>query len=166
MPRVKRILVPTDFSTPSNLAVNYAIEMAYRFGATVHLLHAVESAALTTYPDGFFAEPVALRQQRREDAERQLTDAAARCQAARVRVTLRVVDGPPAASIIDEATMIGADLIVMGTQGRRGVAHLLLGSVAERVVRSAPCAVLTVRDTMHVVDVLNAGEAKCELALA
>lgn len=167
MPRVKRILVPTDFSTASNLAINYAIEMAYRFNASIHLLHVLEEGPLAVYPDGFFAEPVALHQQRTLDAECQLTEAGARCLAARVRVTLNVTDGSPAVAIINKATKLGADLIVMGTHGRRGVAHLLLGSVAERVVRTAPCAVLTVRDTRHVVDVANAQEeATTEPALA
>ena len=79
---------------------------------------------------------------------------AVRCAALPVPATIEVAVGRPARVIIETATNRGTDLIVMGTHGRSGVAHLVLGSVAERVVRTAPCAVLTVRDTSRIADAI------------
>lgn len=155
MPDIKRILVPTDFSTISDLAVSYAIDLATRYGASIHLVHVVEEMYFgSAYPDGFFAELPAVRARLIEEAETRLTQAAARCQAAGLAVTTQVAEGRPARIIASMATNRGADLIVMGTHGRSGVAHLVLGSVAEHVVRTAPCPVFTVRDTARVADTL------------
>ncbi|MGQ0736733.1 MAG: universal stress protein [Acidobacteriota bacterium] len=146
MPDISRLLVPTDFSAPSDLALDYAINVATRFGASVHLLHVLEDPVLTTaYPDGYFAELPALRQQMTDEAERRLALAAEKCRKAKLAVTSAVAVGKPHATIVREAAGHGADLIVMGTHGRSGFAHLVLGSVAERVLRSASCPVLTIR---------------------
>ena len=90
-----------------------------------------------------------------EEASRRLTDIVR--TAARPNLTTEVLVGWPVGAIVQDATLRDADLIVMGTHGRSGLAHALLGSVAERVLRTAPCPVLTVRDTSRVGDVL-AGE--------
>lgn len=157
MPKIKRLLVPTDFSNTSDLAVGYAIDLAHRYGASIHLVHVVEDASfMNTYPDGFFAELPALRDRLMAEAEARLTDTVDRCSAASVAVTRQVVDGRPARVIVQIAGERGTDLIVMGTHGRSGVAHLLLGSVAEHVVRTAPCPVFTVRDTARVADAVAA----------
>ena len=150
MPQIKRILVPTDFSNTSDLAVGYAIDMAGRYSASIHLVHVMEDMYfMNAYPDGFFAELPALRAKLMADAESRLGEAADRCTAASVAVTRQVTDGRPARVIVEMAGARGTDLIVMGTHGRGALTHMFLGSVAEKVVRSAPCPVLTIRHPMH-----------------
>lgn len=157
MPNIKRILVPTDFSTTSDLAVAYAIDMAARYGAAIHLVHVVEDMYFTNvYPDGFFAELPALRARLMAEAETRLGEVADRCSTASVAVTREIIDGRPARAIVEIAAARGTDLIVMGTHGRGGVAHFLMGSVAEQVVRTAPCPVFSVRDTARVADAVAA----------
>jgi nucleotide-binding universal stress UspA family protein len=159
---IKRMLVPTDFSTTSDLAVGYAIDLAKRYGASLHLLHVVEDAYLAhAYPDGYFAELPGIHAKLRADAEQRLTEVFTRCTAAAVPVTRQVVDGRPARLIAETAKALGTDLIVMGTHGRSGVAHFIMGSVAEHVVRTAPCPVFTVRDTTRVADVLAQEQRAC-----
>jgi nucleotide-binding universal stress UspA family protein len=157
MSEIKRMLVPTDFSTTSDIAFNYAIDMAVRHGATLHLLHVIDDASFATaYPDGFYVELPGLRAQMVEEAGGRLEQMVARCNEAGVMATHQVAVGRPARTTIEMAKGRGTDLIVMGTHGRSGFAHLVLGSVAERVVRAAPCAVLTVRDTSRTADVVAA----------
>lgn len=157
MPAIKRMLVPTDFSPASDIALTYAIDMALRHGAAIHLLYVVdEGSAATAFPDGFYVELPGLRAKLVDDATRRLTELTQQCAAASVPATFDVVTGRPAPMIAQEATARGTDLIVMATHGRSGVAHLLLGSVAERVLRTAPCPVLTVRDTARVADAVAA----------
>lgn len=153
MAQIKRMLVPTDFSPASDLALEYAVDMAFRCGASIHLLHVLEDPVLTTaYPDGYFVELPDLLKQMTEDAERRLRDAAKMCATANVDATTQVIIGRPARSIAQEAADRGVDLIVMGTHGRGGFAHLVLGSVAERILRIAPCPVLTVRETKQITE--------------
>lgn len=157
MPQIKRILVPTDFSYTSDLAVEYAIDLARKFGASIHVLHVVEDVNFTTvYPDGFFAELPTLRAQLMSQAQSRIAETASRCATANVTVTTQVTDGRPTPVITEIAALRGTELIVMGTHGRGGVAHMVMGSVAERVVRTAPCPVFTVRDTMRVADAITA----------
>lgn len=155
MSRIRRMVVPTDFSPASDIAFLYALDLAAREGATLHLLHVIDDAMFATaYPDGFYTELPGLRTQVIGEAQKRLDDLAARCEAAKVMVTTDVLVGRPAAGVAQEATARGADLIVMGTHGRSGFAHLMLGSVAERVLRMAPCPVLTVRDTSRAADLI------------
>lgn len=157
MSLIKRMLVPTDFSPASEIAFAYAVDMATRQGCTVHLLNVIDDASFATaYPDGFYVELPGLRTQLVDEATGRLDAMAARCRAAGVSATTEVSVGRPARVIAETATVRGTDLIVMGTHGRSGFAHLVLGSVAERVVRVAPCPVLTVRDTSRVADTLAA----------
>ena len=157
MSEIKRMLVPTDFSPASDIAFNYAIDMAARQGATIHLLHVIDDASFATaYPDGFYVELPGLRAQLTEDATRRLQEMATRCASGDVMATIEVAVGRPARVVTDIAKAQGTNLIVMGTHGRSGFAHLVLGSVAERVVRTAPCAVLTVRDTSPLADAIAA----------
>ena len=161
MSAIKRILVPTDFSPPSQIALEYAVDLAQRVGAAIHLMHVLEDQAFgAAYPDGFFAELPGVRAQMLEHAHRQLGDCIARCKDANVEVTSQVVFGRPASAMCEQAQRRGTDLIVMGTHGRSGFAHLLLGSVAERVIRMAPCPVLTLRDTARVADMVPADSLK------
>lgn len=136
------ILVPTDFSYASDAALGYARMLAARFGAALHLLHVVDEPG--SWSEVYAALPeIQLRLS--ADAAKRL-EAMAACLPPPVQATSAVVCGAPVPSIVKVAESKGADLIVMGTHGRRGMGHLLLGSVAERVVRLAPCPVLTVRE--------------------
>jgi nucleotide-binding universal stress UspA family protein len=119
------------------------------------LLHVIDDASFATaYPDGFYVELPGLREQLFDEATRRLEEMARRSAAAGIPATLEVAVGRPAPVMNEIAKARGTDLIVMGTHGRSGVAHLLIGSVAERVVRTAPCAVLTVRETCRTADVI------------
>jgi nucleotide-binding universal stress UspA family protein len=143
----KRILVPTDFSDASHLALNYAIDLARRYDASIELLHVIdEPSYVTAYPDSYFAGLPDLLKQVQQDAERQLAETGQTCAAANVPFTTQVLAGRAAATIVQHATDKDSDIIVMGTHGRGGIEHLFLGSVAERVIRSASCPVLTVRE--------------------
>jgi len=142
---LKNILVPTDFGEPSGQALEYGRHFARQFGARLHVLHTVENVMI---PGG--AEvPVAAVQQVEQGLEsvghRQMEAAITADDRASLQV-VTVVRGARAAAIdiIDYAREEQIDLIVMGTHGRGALQHLLMGSVAERVVRSAPCPVLTV----------------------
>jgi universal stress protein A len=146
-PGVARILVATDFSETSALALDYARAMAGRFRASIHLLHVLDEPPTlpTLGSDMFAADVTAFCATRHERARQHLQRLLTVEEGARFAATGAVRTGRAADTICDVAIERGADLIVMGTHGRSGVAHLLLGSVAEKVVRLAPCAVLTVR---------------------
>ena len=157
MARVKRLLVPSDFSPTSDIAFDYALDMAAREGASIHLLHVIEDANFAAAcPDGLYVELPGLREQLTAGARRRLEGAVLQCAAVNVVATTQVLVGRPASSITDEANGRGSDLIVMGTHGRSGFAHLVLGSVAERVLRTAQCPVLTVRDSSRAADIIAA----------
>jgi nucleotide-binding universal stress UspA family protein len=157
MSRVKRLLVPTDFSPTSGIAFNYALDMAAREKASLHLLHVIEDASFAAaYPDGLYVEFPGMREQLTGEAQKRLDAVADACAAAEVEVTTQVLVGRPSECITGEANTRGSDLIVMGTHGRGGFAHLMLGSVAERVLRTAQCPVLIVRDTSRAADIIAA----------
>jgi len=145
----KTILVPTDFSHGARVAVAMAADLARKFGSTLILHHTSElprglEPDHTVFPQGS-VEPIAIEAFLRMSAMQHLEHDAAALKDVPVR--LRVDLGPPSVRILAAATEVGADLIVMGTHGRTGLRHLLLGSVAEKIVRSAPMPVLTVRTT-------------------
>jgi universal stress protein A len=157
MTAIKRMLVPTDFSPASDLAFAYAVDMAAREGSTLHLLHVLDEASFATaYPDGFYVELPGVRAQLTDEANARLKEMVGRCAAVNVEATTELAVGRAARVIVQTATTRGTDLIVIGTHGRSGFAHLMLGSVTERVVRMAPCAVLTVRDTSRIADAIAA----------
>lgn len=135
----RTIVVTTDFSANSAVAVGPALEIARKFGGRLVLIHALEGAS----PD---PEVVALELAGMAAmAKEQLQEFGAREIADRVAWEAEVVFGPAYVAITDAAARRGADLIVLATHGRTGLRHLLLGSVAERVARTAACPVLTVR---------------------
>ena len=141
MPAIKRILSPYDFSETSAAAVRYGLAVARTYGARVILLHVGTQAHAdlgTEFPLGLEG---AVEDAVRERLLRILTPA----EQSEFKPELAVRPGVPAAEIVQYAEDQNVDLIVMGTHGRGGMAHLVLGSVAERIVRGAPCAVLTVR---------------------
>jgi nucleotide-binding universal stress UspA family protein len=141
--RFRTLLVPMDFSDHAGLALDLAIELARRGGVTIHLLHAYE-IPLGTIPPYGVAVPESLLAQVRDAAARRLAKAAAKVEAAGIACQTHVVHAPAADAIVEAAGSLGADLIVMGTRGLTGIKHVLLGSVAERTARQAPCPVLTV----------------------
>jgi nucleotide-binding universal stress UspA family protein len=135
---IHHILVPTDFSASSRQAMTYAFELAQKVGAKLSLLHVIEVPV--------YAIAVSLPlQDLEQDARRALARLLLEAEAAHVDVTRLVAMGVPYEKILETATAEQVDLIVMATHGRTGLRHLAMGSVAERVVRMAPCPVLTIR---------------------
>lgn len=141
---VKRILVPTDFSDPSTEAVGTAIALAQQAGAVVDLVHvAVETSFALPPPVDVASIPVDMAKLM-ERATQILSVEEDRVRAAGLRCETAMLVGRPDAEIVARANATGAELIVMGTHGRSGLAHALLGSVAERVVQHSHCPVLIV----------------------
>lgn len=141
--KLQEILVPTDFSEYSKKALKYAVSVAEQFGAKITLLHVIEPAV--TYPDAGY--PVLVESDRIMPAARAVADQICEeenCNPQLFRETL-VQEGIPYQEITNTAKTLKADLIVIATHGRTGLAHVLLGSTTERVVRHAPCPVLVVR---------------------
>jgi universal stress protein A len=141
-----RILVPTDFSDASDSALDYGKALATHFGASLYLIHVVEDpiAATAFGVEGYIAEAPGFGAALRADAERRLAVRLTPAERSRLRASAELLSGRCAPTIVNAAVDRDIDLIVMGTHGRTGVAHALMGSVAERVVRTAPCPVLTV----------------------
>lgn len=145
-PTIARILVPTDFSPTSDAALDFAKTIARTFGASLHLVHVFEDPAVAGgFPEAYAPLPPDMRAALVEDANTQLAKRLSDEERERYRATTTIVSGVGATAIVEYAQEHDVDLIVMGTHGRTGMAHLLIGSVAERVVRLAPCPVLTVR---------------------
>ena len=144
---LKHILVATDFSEPSDTALAYGRELASRFGATLHVLHVAEDVFLSTIGAGnYLAIAPDVQQQIEDDARKRLHELVIDTdRSGPATVPAVVVASSPAMAIIEFARAHDIEMIVMGTHGRGGFAHLVMGSVAERVVQLAPCPVLTVR---------------------
>ena len=147
MPTIRNILVPTDFSEPSKCALNYARDLADAYRASLHVLHVIEDpfagggiymGMITAVPPGYFEH---LDQQVRARLVSLMTEADIRKYSAVFASRF----GQPVAEILNYVSEHGAiDLIVIATSGHGAVARLVLGSVADKLVRSAPCPVLTV----------------------
>lgn len=140
------ILVPVDFSQASHLALHCAVDLAKRLDGSIHVLHVVEDPPATGLIAEAYVGLATLRQNRRVEARRRMTELLATLHGA--RFSDEVVMGSVARTIADTANDRHADFIVMGTHGRTGLAHALLGSVAEDVIRIAPCPVMTVRQDL------------------
>jgi nucleotide-binding universal stress UspA family protein len=143
--QLKRILVPLDFSPPSRRALRFAREWAARFGSEIYLLHVIEPTntygllgtepIMMPIPAPDFHEPA--RAELEKFVHQEFPDSA--------KVSVHLRDGVAYDEIAIAAREFGADLIIIATQGRTGLSHALMGSTAERVVRHAPCPVLTLR---------------------
>ena len=147
---VKRILCPVDFSESSDHACRYAVAFASSFNSELTLLHVVAPpiAALPgdhLVPDMMQADIEAIAEASRNRLAQQVGD----FEQEGLDVQSKVVSGIPFLEVIRFSKEWDADLIIMGTHGRAGLQHLLIGSVAERVVRKAPCPVLTVKHPQH-----------------
>jgi len=144
MKAITHILVATDFSDSADEALTYALTLADQVGATARLVHVFDDpGAIGLYSEGYVPMPAETRAEILAEIRRQLTARAA--ATGRKDLPSEVLTGAPARTIVDAARQHQCDLIVMGTHGRHGMAHLLLGSVAERVVRTAAGPVLVVR---------------------
>ena len=144
MSAIRTILVPIDFSSHSLAALERALDLARQSGSSVHLLHCYEIPT-PGFDQYRLALPETVWERIREGAERRLTELVEKAATMGLAVTSELCADPPGQSIGAVAHRIGADLVVMGTHGNTGVKHLLLGSVAERTVRTAPCSVLVVK---------------------
>jgi universal stress protein A len=142
---IKSILVPTDFSEPASAALRWARTLAAEFKGQLHLLHVVAEPYLYPWGSELSAFPLAdVMAQSEQAAKTQLQTLAASAELPVDRLTTATALGTPVDRILDYASANGIDLIVMGTHGRGVVGHMLLGSVAERVVRRSSVPVLTV----------------------
>jgi nucleotide-binding universal stress UspA family protein len=144
---ITKILVPVDFSPHAERAFRYAATLAHRLGAELALLHVVEDpfASGAWGAEAYVPNVPELLESLISGAERQLTTLKESAAAPGPTATTAVLTGSPSNAIVEHAKDGGFDLIVMGTHGRTGLAHAVMGSVAERVVRKAPCPVLTLR---------------------
>jgi nucleotide-binding universal stress UspA family protein len=147
---LKTILVATDFSEPSDAALAYGRELARNFGARLVVLHVANNIVAYGGGDGVVIMEPQLQSQIEAVARQRLDSLISNDDREQLGAsTVMLVSNATSQAITDYATEANIDLIVMGTHGRGAVAHLLMGSVAERVVRTAPCPVLTVRHPEH-----------------
>ena len=150
MVSLKNILVPTDFGEAADAALMYARELAGRFGATLHVLHVADSIFQRTYGETYGPLAVDMQHDLEEAARKQLDELLIDSDGSGPPTRRAILtSSSPTFTIVEYAKDNAIDLIVMGTHGRGALAHLVMGSVAERVVRLAPCPVLTVRHPEH-----------------
>ena len=153
MVNIKTILLPTDGSECSAKAMAYALSFAKQYGARVVALHVIdqrwEEQTRVAFAEVGQDLTRKIRDGYAEEARRILREVAEAGAKAGAPVETRVVTGIPSEDIVRVGKDLPADVIIMGTHGRTGISHLFLGSVAERVVRRAPCPVLTVRKEEH-----------------
>lgn len=141
----KKILVPLDFSDYTDEIITVAVRIAEKFGSAIHLLHVIPNMDYFTPYESFLSTENLVNVQR--DIEREVgKDMEARAKSIKdIPVTKVIHTGAAFLEIIDYVRAEKIDLVVMGTHGRGGLEHILIGSVAEKVVRKSPCPVLTVR---------------------
>ena len=145
---IRNILVPTDFSEGSAAALEHARELAAAFGASLHLMHVVQNPFATgAYMEMYAPLGPEYFERLEADARARLEDCLSAQDKDRYRAVLATRSGVPAEQILERLREKPAiDLVVMATHGRGGVPRLVMGSVAERVLRAAPCPVMTVRE--------------------
>jgi universal stress protein A len=147
--KLRNILVPIDFSPSSNKALNYALSFAEQFGAKLTLINVVEPAVYPTELGYVPIEIDALHRGMQNTAREKLAELTAKRVSGAFRANALVRVGRPHIEITAAAKELRADLIVIATHGYTGLKHAIMGSTAERVVRHAPCPVLTVREKEH-----------------
>ena len=146
---VERILVPVDFSDHARAVLEWAAHLAEEHGSQIFLLHVYHLPVEFQQLEGAYL-PADFWANVKSEAEQQLGSYADDLRGRGLEVEALVREGYPATVIIEEACTQRADLVVIGTHGHTGLKHLLLGSIAERVVQKAPCPVLTVKQcTTH-----------------
>jgi nucleotide-binding universal stress UspA family protein len=150
MIKITNILVATDFSDASESALNYGREFARTFGARLHVLHVVENPLLFVGPEAAGIDFARLQSELESGAEEKLKQIVTMEDREQLKALTQVRSGSSSAfEIAGYAKAQGIDIVLMGTHGRGMMGHLLMGSVAEKVVRIAPCPVLTVRHPEH-----------------
>ena len=142
--QIRRILVPLDFSDQAPMVLDWAAHLATEHGSRVILLHAYHLPVEFQQLEGAYLPPDFWSNVKVE-AEQSLSRYAEDLEQRGIQVESVVREGYPATVIVDEAASQPADLVVIGTHGLSGLKHMLLGSIAERVVQKAPCPVLTVK---------------------
>ena len=145
MPAIKKILVPIDFNEGSEKAVTYAVDLARSLQASITVMNAYEYPVYG-FPDGALVATAEVAAQISQGSQEALDAAVSRLKDSGVTVDKVLREGLPWEEIVKVATEGKADLIVMGTHGRHGLARAFLGSVAERVLRTATCPVLVIRE--------------------
>lgn len=149
MVKLSQILVPTDFSSTASVALEYAKTLSHALGASLHVLHVVPDPLFSAMAAGSYIPPPEfyenLERNGRQALEQVLSDADRR----KFRATLQLTLGFPTEQIVNYAKERRIDLIVMGTHGRGFLTRLLLGSVADKVIRMAPCPVMTIHPTEY-----------------
>jgi nucleotide-binding universal stress UspA family protein len=141
---IQRILCPIDFSDPARRALEMAVDLAKRFGATLTVMHVYPPPGYVL-PEGYVpAGPEVLAEVEQRTRESLMAWQREAQEAGAPKVEIATGVGPAASEIVQQAHLGGFDLVVMGTHGRTGFAHVVLGSTAEKVVRHARCPVLTV----------------------
>lgn len=140
----KRILCPVDFSQFTHEIVNYAVDLAKKYGAELHVMHVVPNMTYFTPYESFLTPEnlVAVERNIQDEVERDFKKLL-KGQSVPAKTVIRT--GAPFVEIIDYAKTESIDLIVMGTHGRGAIEHILIGNVAEKVVRKSPCPVMTIR---------------------
>lgn len=146
---LRRILLPTDFSDNARDATAYACELAKQFNAELHVLHVLQIHIDTTPTFGAGLAPYTPSKESKDAADRELAKVIPQRLETAFNVVQATREGAPFVEIIRYAKENKIDMIVMGTHGRTGLSHLMIGSQAERVVRKSPCPVLTVRPSDH-----------------
>ena len=143
---IKTILVPTDFSEFAEHAYNWALGLAADCKAKIVLLHAAPTMSHLAFPESvYYPDMARMERELIADAEKRVAEFATKKGTRPVTVETRVTVGEAVWEICRMAEKEHADLIIMGSHGRTGLSHVVLGSVAERVVRHAPCPVLVAR---------------------
>ncbi len=145
-PDIKKVLVPIDFSDYSKAALKYAVNFAKMFKSEMILIYVVEPVI---YPPDFSMGQIAIPSVNTEwdvKAKEELNKLASNEIPKEIRVTTLIKTGKPFLEIIDTAAELDTDIIIIATHGHTGVEHILFGSTAEKVVRKAPCPVLTLRE--------------------
>jgi universal stress protein A len=146
----RKILVPIDFSEPSKTALHYARELALQSDAELHLVHVAEDPMLLAGWTALAVDSITETGTEAAPIREQLTELLTADDRARLKNGVHVIVGQPTGLAISRfASEREFELIVIGTHGRGGLTHVLMGSVAEQVVRSAPCPVLTIRHPTH-----------------
>jgi len=140
---IRRILCPVDFSEPSDHALDYALSLAELVGADVHLLHSYQ-LPVYALPDGALLPSADLAAAVSHDARRAFDGLDERLEGRSLNVEKHLTEGLPHEEVCRLVEDLDIDMVVMGTHGRTGFRRLLMGSVAERVVRTCPCPVVTV----------------------
>ena len=148
MVEIKKILFPTDFSEYAKFAQKYAFALAESFKAKLYVMHASESMHSNVGMEGYFYDPAITANLEKNEKET-LNRITEELRSQGIEAEPIFVVGRPYMEIVQKAKELDVDLITLATHGRSGLSHLVFGSVAEKVVRLAPCPVLTIKHPEH-----------------